>query len=150
MDGLWKGPMILDLRLALRLIGWNLLLTAVLMAISSYLDGVYSLVWSRTCTQYRIRGVQKVEIDSFSGYRIYPSKGKLFVRGDSKVSHILSLSHYMFLINPPRSSDFQTARMSRCSCSAKTRARLPGRRSTVACTRRVSRRRLRRSARAGL
>jgi large subunit ribosomal protein L24e len=25
------------------------------------------------------------EIDSFSGYRIYPSKGKLFVRGDSKV-----------------------------------------------------------------
>jgi large subunit ribosomal protein L24e len=29
--------------------------------------------------------VQKVEIDSFSGFRIYPSKGKLFVRGDSKV-----------------------------------------------------------------
>ncbi|KAG6908860.1 hypothetical protein DXG01_003026 [Tephrocybe rancida] len=28
----------------------------------------------------------KVEIDSFSGYRIYPSKGKLFVRGDSKFS----------------------------------------------------------------
>jgi large subunit ribosomal protein L24e len=27
----------------------------------------------------------KLEIDSFSGYRIYPSKGKLFVRGDSKV-----------------------------------------------------------------
>ncbi|KZT25984.1 hypothetical protein NEOLEDRAFT_1092002 [Neolentinus lepideus HHB14362 ss-1] len=27
----------------------------------------------------------KVEIDSFSGYRIYPSKGKLFVRGDSKI-----------------------------------------------------------------
>ncbi|GLB40987.1 putative ribosomal protein L24 [Lyophyllum shimeji] len=27
----------------------------------------------------------KVEIDSFSGFRIYPSKGKLFVRGDSKV-----------------------------------------------------------------
>jgi len=27
----------------------------------------------------------KVEIDSFSGYRIYPSKGRLFVRGDSKV-----------------------------------------------------------------
>ncbi|KAK0475862.1 60S ribosomal protein L24 [Armillaria novae-zelandiae] len=27
----------------------------------------------------------KVEIDSFSGYRIYPSKGKLFVRSDSKV-----------------------------------------------------------------
>ncbi|KAK0444274.1 60S ribosomal protein L24 [Desarmillaria tabescens] len=26
-----------------------------------------------------------VEIDSFSGYRIYPSKGKLFVRSDSKV-----------------------------------------------------------------
>ncbi|KZT53617.1 hypothetical protein CALCODRAFT_500946 [Calocera cornea HHB12733] len=27
----------------------------------------------------------KVEIDSFSGFKIYPSKGKLFVRGDSKV-----------------------------------------------------------------
>ncbi|EED82704.1 60S ribosomal protein L24, partial [Postia placenta Mad-698-R] len=27
----------------------------------------------------------KVEIDSFSGYRIYPSKGRLFVRGDNKV-----------------------------------------------------------------
>ncbi|KAB5589253.1 60S ribosomal protein L24 [Ceratobasidium theobromae] len=27
----------------------------------------------------------KVEIDSFSGRKIYPSKGKLFVRGDSKV-----------------------------------------------------------------
>ncbi|TDL20359.1 hypothetical protein BD410DRAFT_751257 [Rickenella mellea] len=27
----------------------------------------------------------KVEIDSFSGYKIYPSRGRLFVRGDSKV-----------------------------------------------------------------
>ncbi|KAH9920004.1 60S ribosomal protein L24, partial [Epithele typhae] len=27
----------------------------------------------------------KVEIDSFSGYRIYPSKGRLFVRGDNKI-----------------------------------------------------------------
>ncbi|TFK70252.1 hypothetical protein BDN72DRAFT_839333 [Pluteus cervinus] len=27
----------------------------------------------------------KIELDSFSGYKIYPSKGKLFVRGDSKV-----------------------------------------------------------------
>jgi len=27
----------------------------------------------------------KVEIDNFSQYRIYPSKGRLFVRGDSKV-----------------------------------------------------------------
>ncbi|GBE84427.1 60S ribosomal protein [Sparassis crispa] len=27
----------------------------------------------------------KVEIDIFSGYRIYPSKGKLFVRGDNKI-----------------------------------------------------------------
>ncbi|THU93329.1 60S ribosomal protein L24 [Dendrothele bispora CBS 962.96] len=27
----------------------------------------------------------KVEIDAFSGFRIYPSKGKLFVRGDSKI-----------------------------------------------------------------
>jgi len=27
----------------------------------------------------------KVEIDAFSGYKIYPSKGRLYVRGDSKV-----------------------------------------------------------------
>ncbi|CCX04775.1 ribosomal protein L24e-domain-containing protein [Pyronema domesticum] len=27
----------------------------------------------------------KVELDSFSGRKIYPSKGKVFVRGDSKV-----------------------------------------------------------------
>ncbi|KIM43665.1 hypothetical protein M413DRAFT_18084 [Hebeloma cylindrosporum] len=32
----------------------------------------------------------KLEIDSFSGYRIYPSKGKLFVRGDSKVFRFAS------------------------------------------------------------
>ncbi|KAF9465936.1 ribosomal protein L24e-domain-containing protein [Collybia nuda] len=32
----------------------------------------------------------KVEIDSFSGFRIYPSKGKLFVRGDSKVFRFAS------------------------------------------------------------
>lgn len=28
--------------------------------------------------------LQKLEIDTFSGYKIYPSKGKLFVRGDGK------------------------------------------------------------------
>ncbi|KAH9067919.1 60S ribosomal protein L24 [Lactarius vividus] len=27
----------------------------------------------------------KLEIDSFTGYKIYPSKGRLFVRGDSKI-----------------------------------------------------------------
>ncbi|PVF98671.1 hypothetical protein CPB86DRAFT_670810, partial [Serendipita vermifera] len=27
----------------------------------------------------------KLEIDSFSGYKIYPSRGRLFVRGDSKI-----------------------------------------------------------------
>ncbi|PCH38894.1 hypothetical protein WOLCODRAFT_29244 [Wolfiporia cocos MD-104 SS10] len=27
----------------------------------------------------------KTEIDSFSGFRIYPSRGRLFVRGDNKV-----------------------------------------------------------------
>jgi len=32
----------------------------------------------------------KLEIDSFSGYKIYPSKGKLFVRGDSKVFRFAS------------------------------------------------------------
>ncbi|KAG8700678.1 hypothetical protein FRC11_012744, partial [Ceratobasidium sp. 423] len=31
--------------------------------------------------------MEKVEIDSFSGRKIYPSKGKLYVRGDSKVGH---------------------------------------------------------------
>ncbi|KAI1798204.1 hypothetical protein LXA43DRAFT_15184 [Ganoderma leucocontextum] len=33
----------------------------------------------------------KLEIDSFSGYRIYPSKGRLFVRGDNKVRIFLAL-----------------------------------------------------------
>lgn len=28
---------------------------------------------------------RQVELDSFSGRKIYPSKGKIFVRGDSKV-----------------------------------------------------------------
>jgi ribosomal protein L24E len=28
----------------------------------------------------------KVELCNFSGHKIYPSKGKLYVRGDSKVS----------------------------------------------------------------
>jgi len=32
----------------------------------------------------------KVEIDAFSGYRIYPSKGKQYVRGDSKVFRFAS------------------------------------------------------------
>ncbi|KAI6103932.1 60S ribosomal protein L24 [Pisolithus croceorrhizus] len=32
----------------------------------------------------------KLEIDSFSGYRIYPAKGKLFVRGDSKIFRFAS------------------------------------------------------------
>ncbi|KAF8273529.1 60S ribosomal protein L24 [Lactarius quietus] len=27
----------------------------------------------------------KLEIDSFTGYKIYPGKGRLFVRGDSKI-----------------------------------------------------------------
>lgn len=30
--------------------------------------------------------LKKLEIDSFTNYKIYPSKGRLFVRGDSKVS----------------------------------------------------------------
>jgi hypothetical protein len=46
------------------------------------LDGTFQ----NLCTgKDLITRLQKVEIDSFSGYRIYPSKGKLFVRGDSKV-----------------------------------------------------------------
>ncbi|THH04958.1 hypothetical protein EW145_g5139 [Phellinidium pouzarii] len=32
-----------------------------------------------------VRILKKVEIDSFSGYKIYPSRGRLFVRSDSKV-----------------------------------------------------------------
>jgi len=35
----------------------------------------------------------KLEIDTFYGYKIYPYKGKLFVRGDGKVSYLdLALS----------------------------------------------------------
>lgn len=40
--------------------------------------------------------VQKLDIDNFSGYRIYPSKGKLFVRGDSKVE-VLFYFHCLIL-----------------------------------------------------
>lgn len=46
------------------------------------LDGTFSI---SVLAPDLITRPQKVEIDSFSGYRIYPSKGKLFVRGDSKV-----------------------------------------------------------------
>jgi large subunit ribosomal protein L24e len=33
---------------------------------------------------------KKLEIDSFTNYKIYPSKGRLFIRGDSKVSVMTS------------------------------------------------------------
>ncbi|THH31643.1 hypothetical protein EUX98_g2532 [Antrodiella citrinella] len=40
----------------------------------------------------------KVEIDSFSGYRIYPSRGRLFIRGDSKIFRFsTSKSESLFL-----------------------------------------------------
>jgi len=40
----------------------------------------------------------KVELCNFSGYKIYPSKGKLYVRGDSKVFRFLgSKSESLFL-----------------------------------------------------
>ncbi|TCD69334.1 60S ribosomal protein L24 [Steccherinum ochraceum] len=40
----------------------------------------------------------KVEIDSFSGFRIYPSRGRLFVRGDSKIFRFsTSKSESLFL-----------------------------------------------------
>lgn len=32
----------------------------------------------------------KVEIDTFSGARVYPGRGKLFVRGDSKIFRFFS------------------------------------------------------------
>jgi len=35
----------------------------------------------------------KVEIDSFSGHKIYPSKGRLFVRGDSKIFRFSKPKH---------------------------------------------------------
>ncbi|KIY72310.1 hypothetical protein CYLTODRAFT_367885 [Cylindrobasidium torrendii FP15055 ss-10] len=51
--------------------------------------------WTQELTEYPplfpVVCIQmKVEIDSFSGYKIYPSKGKLFVRGDSKVFRFAS------------------------------------------------------------
>ena len=84
-------------------------------------------------------GVQKVEIDSFSGYRIYPSKGKLFVRGDSKVRLPLR-SLLPSLSRACRFSASPTARMSRSSSSARTPARSPGPSFTADSTRRVSQR----------
>mgnify|MGYP001240466848 CR=1 FL=1 len=47
------------------------------------IDGASQILSSKGFTSDLF--IQKVEIDSFSGYKIYPSKGKLFVRGDSKV-----------------------------------------------------------------
>jgi len=35
----------------------------------------------------------KVEIDSFSGHKIYPSKGRLFVRSDSKIFRFAKPKH---------------------------------------------------------
>ena len=51
--------------------------------------------WSRPYTRSITEHQQmvKLEIDTFSGYKIYPSKGKLFVRGDGKVNH-LNLTPY--------------------------------------------------------
>ena len=31
----------------------------------------------------------KIELCNFSGQKIYPSKGKIYVRGDSKVSRLI-------------------------------------------------------------
>lgn len=68
----------------------------------SPLDGAYHCLYIR-CNFLIEWGEQKVEIDSFSGYRIYPSKGKLFVRGDSKVCihHILRSIRSAFDFNLP-------------------------------------------------
>ncbi|KAK7208042.1 ribosomal protein L24e-domain-containing protein [Myxozyma melibiosi] len=49
----------------------------------------------------------RTEIDSFSGNRIYPGRGKLFVRGDSKVFRFVaskSASLFMQRKNPRRIS----------------------------------------------
>ncbi|KIO32618.1 hypothetical protein M407DRAFT_241325, partial [Tulasnella calospora MUT 4182] len=35
----------------------------------------------------------KVEIDSFSGHKIYPSRGRIFVRGDSKIFRFSKPKH---------------------------------------------------------
>jgi len=47
--------------------------------VSTHLLTLFSLLSTKNLFQ------MKVEIDSFSGYRIYPSKGRIFVRGDNKV-----------------------------------------------------------------
>ncbi|KXN82932.1 Choline dehydrogenase, mitochondrial [Leucoagaricus sp. SymC.cos] len=56
--------------------------------------------WGVVDPDFRVKGTKglrivdasviKLEIDSFSGYRIYPSKGTLFVRSDSKVFRFAS------------------------------------------------------------
>lgn len=54
------------------------------------LDGTFFLQLSPAQLLTPHTRVQKLEIDSFSGYRIYPSKGRLFVRGDNKVCPLLN------------------------------------------------------------
>ncbi|RPD65484.1 hypothetical protein L226DRAFT_543270 [Lentinus tigrinus ALCF2SS1-7] len=46
--------------------------------------GLYRLSFHTQTVTAALYGA-KLEIDNFSGYRIYPSRGRLFVRGDSKI-----------------------------------------------------------------
>lgn len=100
-------------------------------------------------SQILTTGLQKVEIDSFSGYRIYPSKGKLFVRGDSKVGTLRTSFENEPLNNDvSRFSASRPRRMPLSSCSARTPVKSPGLKFIVACTRRELQKRLLRNVRA--
>ncbi|CAE6451720.1 unnamed protein product [Rhizoctonia solani] len=78
----------------------------------------------------------KVEIDSFSGRKIYPSKGKLYVRGDSKVGPTDLLGFELNPKQPYRSSVSRRPSRRLSSCNARTPVRSHGPSYTGACTRR--------------
>jgi hypothetical protein len=79
-DGSWLAAVILPSLLVVQRI-----LADLLVSYCVHTDGTLYINIQTGLTLTFDPRVQKVEIDSFSGYRIYPSKGRLFVRGDSKV-----------------------------------------------------------------
>lgn len=78
----------------------------------------------------------KVELCSFSGQKIYPAKGRLYVRLDNRVSVQFGVQSTPSNILQ-RSSGSPTESASHSSSNVRTQERLPGPHSAVSSTRRV-------------
>ena len=103
---------------------------------------VSSIVTTKFLSLYISFRAQKLEVDSFSGYRIYPSKGKLFVRGDNKVRPLSTYPTFItYLPSFSRCSVLPARKIRLCSSNAKIPARSLGHKYTVVCTRKESLRR---------